>query len=243
MIETAPRDVHGASFELNDLELSGPHRRKRITVLIVEDHELMIEGLTALLNESPQLEVVGTAGTVKGAIEAATRLDPDVVLMDFRLPDGNGAEATSRICAEHPDVAVLFLSADVSYDAMVRALDAGACGYVSKAASADDLIAAVTRAAEGEFVLPNGTMARLLRRRLANEGDATPAALPELSEADATVLEMIARGLDNVEIAQRLSIGSGRLRRWVRTLLAKLGAESRSEAVDIARSRGLVDDA
>ena len=123
-----------------------------ITVLIVEDHRLMVEGLAALLGEEPHLKVVGTAGSVAEAIEAAASLRPQVVLMDFRLPDGNGAEATERIRREHPEVAVLFLSADISDDAMMLAVDAGACGYVSKAASAEELTSAIRRAGEGEFL-------------------------------------------------------------------------------------------
>ena len=102
-----------------------------ITVLIVEDHRLMVEGLASLLGEVAELRVVGTAGSVKEAIEAAQTLRPQVVLMDFRLPDGDGPEATERIRHDHPEVAVLFLSADVSDDAMMRAIDAGACGYIS----------------------------------------------------------------------------------------------------------------
>src|SRR5690242_1795879 len=136
-----------------------------ITVLIVEDHRLMAEGLASLLGETKELKVVGVAGTVQEAITAARSLQPQVVLMDFRLPDGNGAEATDRIRKEHPEVAVLFLSADVSDDAMMQAVDAGACGYVSKAATAEELTSALRRAGEGEFLLPAATMTRLLARQ------------------------------------------------------------------------------
>src|SRR5690242_5580017 len=136
-----------------------------VTVLIVEDHRLMVEGLSSLLAEAPELKVAGTASTVREAVEAAGKLQPQVVLMDFRLPDGNGAEATERIRREHPEVAVLFLSADVSDEAMMLAVDAGACGYVSKAASAEELVSALRRAGEGEFLLPAATMTRLLARQ------------------------------------------------------------------------------
>src|SRR5690348_16136860 len=113
----------------------------------------MVEGLASLVGESEGLKVVGTAGTVKDALEATSRLQPQVVLMDFRLPDGNGAEATERIRAQHPEVAVLFLSVDISDDALMQAVDAGACGYVSKAATAAELIDSIRRAGEGEFLL------------------------------------------------------------------------------------------
>jgi two-component system, NarL family, response regulator DevR len=213
-----------------------------ITVLIVEDHRLMVEGLAALLGEEPQLKVVGTAGSVREAIEAAASLQPQVVLMDFRLPDGNGAEATERIRQEHPEVAVLFLSADVSDDAMMLAVDAGACGYVSKAASAEELTSAIRRAGEGEFLLPAATMSRLLARQ--REGRRTQAAKDRLQEdltaREHDVLKMMAAGLDNYDIADKLGIGYGTVRSHVRGVLEKLGARSRLQAVALARESGLI---
>ena len=214
-----------------------------ITVLIVEDHRLMVEGLSSLLGEEPGLRVAGTAGTVKEAVEAARALQPQVVLMDFRLPDGNGAEATERIRQEHPEVAVLFLSADVSDDAMMRAVDAGACGYVSKGASAAELTDAIRRAGEGEFLLPAATMSRLLaRQREARRTEAEKAKLEEeLTSREHEVLKMMAAGLDNYDIADRLGIGYGTVRSHVRGVLEKLGARSRLQAVALARDSGLIN--
>jgi len=214
-----------------------------ITVLIVEDHRLMVEGLSSLLGEVPGLRVAGTAGTVKEAVEAARALQPQVVLMDFRLPDGNGAEATERIRQEHPEVAVLFLSADVSDDAMMRAVDAGACGYVSKGASAAELTDAIRRAGEGEFLLPAATMSRLLaRQREARRTEAEKAKLEEeLTSREHEVLKMMAAGLDNYDIADRLGIGYGTVRSHVRGVLEKLGARSRLQAVALARDSGLIN--
>src|SRR5690349_15646631 len=216
---------------------------KAVTVLIVEDHALMVEGLAALLNESEGLRVVGTAGTVKEAVEAATVFPPDVVLMDFRLPDGNGAEATERIRAEHPEVAVLFLSADVSDDAMMQAVDAGACGYVSKAATAAELTDSIRRAAEGEFLLPAATMSRLLaRQREARRTQASRERLAqELTPREHEVLRMMSEGLDNYEIADRLGIGYGTVRSHVRGVIEKLSARSRLHAVALARASGLIN--
>lgn len=214
-----------------------------ITVLIVEDHRLMVEGLSSLLGEMPEIKVVGTAGTVQQAVEAASRLRPQLVLMDFRLPDGNGAEATDRIRREHPEVAVLFLSADISDDAMMQAVDAGACGYVSKAASADELKSALLRAAEGEFLLPAATMSRLLaRQREARRSQAAKDRLAEeLTAREREVLKMMASGLDNYDIADKLGIGYGTVRSHVRGVLEKLGARSRLQAVAVARDTGLIN--
>jgi two-component system, NarL family, response regulator DevR len=214
-----------------------------LKVLIVEDHRLMVEGLASLLGESEGLQVVGTAGTVKDAVEAAGALEPQVVLMDFRLPDGNGAEATERIRAQHPDVAVVFLSADVSDDAMMLAVDAGACGYVSKAASAAELTDAIRRAGEGEFLLPAATMSRLLaRQRDARRTQASRERLSqELTSREHEVLKMMAAGLDNYDIAERLGIGYGTVRSHVRGVLEKLSARSRLQAVALARESGLIN--
>src|SRR2546428_3610745 len=212
------------------------------TVLIVEDHRLMVEGLTSLLGEEPELKVVGTASTVKDAVEAARTLLPQVVLMDSRLSDGNGAEATERIRQEHPEVAVLFLSVDVSDEAMMRAVDAGACGYVSKAATAEELINAIRRAGEGEFLLPAATMARLLaRQRDARRSQALKEKLEdELTSREREVLKMMAAGLDNYDIAEKLGIGYATVRSHVRGVLEKLGARSRLQAVALARESGLI---
>jgi DNA-binding NarL/FixJ family response regulator len=214
-----------------------------ITVLIVEDHRLMVEGLSSLLGEVPELRVVGTASSVREAVEAARTLEPQVVLMDFRLPDGTGAEAAERIRQEHPEVAVLFLSADLSDDAMMRAVDAGACGYVSKAASAEELTSAIRRAGEGEFLLPAATMSRLLaRQREARRSQAQRDRLQEeLTVREREVLKMMAAGLDNYDIAEQLGIGYGTVRSHVRGVLEKLGARSRLQAVALARDTGLIN--
>jgi DNA-binding NarL/FixJ family response regulator len=196
-----------------------------------------------LLGEDALLKVVGTAGSVKEAIEAASSLKPQVVVMDFRLPDGNGAEATERIRQEHPEVAVLFLSADVSDDAMMQAVDAGACGYVSKGASAQELTNAIRRAGEGEFLLPAATMSRLLaRQREARKSQAAKDKLEdELTAREHDVLKMMAAGLDNYDIAEKLGIGYGTVRSHVRGVLEKLGARSRLQAVALARESGLIN--
>jgi DNA-binding NarL/FixJ family response regulator len=216
---------------------------ERVTVLIVEDHRLMVEGLSSILGEAPELKVVGTAGTVQEAVQAAAALQPQVVLMDFRLPDGNGAEATERIRSEHPEMAVLFLSADISDDAMMQAVDAGACGYVSKAASAEELKLAILRAADGEFLLPAATMSRLLaRQREARRSQAAKERLAaELTAREQEVLKMMASGLDNYDIADKLGIGYGTVRSHVRGVLEKLGARSRLQAVALARDCGLIN--
>ena len=212
------------------------------TVLVVEDHRLMQEGLSALLGEVDDIKVVGMVGTVEEAVSAAASTLPHVVLMDFRLPDGDGAQAAERIRREHPEVAVLFLSADVSDEAMMRAVDAGACGYVSKEASAEELASSIVRAGQGEFLLPPATMSRLLmrQREIRRTAAAREHLAHELTSREHEVLEMMADGLDNYDIADRLGIGYGTVRSHVRGVLEKLGARSRLQAVAMARDAGVI---
>jgi DNA-binding NarL/FixJ family response regulator len=214
----------------------------KINLLLVEDHRLMFEGLTSVLSEFPDMHVAGVATTVADAVAKALVIKPDVVLMDYRLPDGDGTQATERIRAQLPDTAVVFLSADVSESAMMRAVESGASGYISKAASAEDLVTSIRRAAEGEFLLEVATMARLLDRRRQAQREQTEQQrlADQLTPRERDVLGLLARGLGNADIADELHIGYGTVRGYVRGVLEKLGAHSRLEAVAAARKAGLV---
>ena len=215
----------------------------KINVLLVEDHRLMFEGLSSLLAEYPDINVLGVATTVADAVAKATLLKPDLVLMDYRLPDGDGAQASERIRTRLPDTAILFLSADPSESAMMRAVEAGASGYVSKAASAEELVSSIRKAADGEFLLEAATMARLLdqRRQAQQQASEKQRLTSELTQREREVLRLLARGLDNFEIADELGIGYGTVRGHVRGVLEKLGAHSRLHAVAEARKAGLVE--
>ncbi len=216
---------------------------QRITVLLVEDHRLMFEGLSSLLAEYPDMNVIGVATTVADAVQKAALLKPDLVLMDFRLPDGDGAQASERIRAAQPETAVLFLSADPSESAMMRAVEAGGSGFVSKAASAEVLVNSIRKAAAGEFLLEAATMARLLenKRRTAKDESVKAQISSELTAREKDVLRLMGRGLDNFAIAEELRIGYGTVRGHVRGVLEKLGAHSRLQAVAEARKAGLIN--
>jgi DNA-binding NarL/FixJ family response regulator len=215
----------------------------KINLLLVEDHRLMFEGLSSLLTEYDDLNVLGVATTVADAVEKALLLKPDLVLMDYRLPDGDGAQASERIRAKLPDTAVLFLSADPSEASMMRAVEAGASGYVSKAASAEELVSAIRKAADGEFLLEAATMARLLeqRRQSMRAASEQQRLSQDLTDREKDVLRLMAGGLDNYEIAAELGIGYGTVRGHVRGVLEKLGAHSRLQAVAAARQAGIVE--
>jgi DNA-binding NarL/FixJ family response regulator len=138
--------------------------RTQIRVLIVEDHEVVCETVAAILGDHADIKVVGYTGTVAGAIAAVTRESPDVVLMDYRLPDGTGAEATGTIRRHHPPPSVVFLSGDESDHARRRAAESGACGYLVKPAGAARIIDAVRRAARGEMRIQSERLVQRLVR-------------------------------------------------------------------------------
>lgn len=218
---------------------STPHS---IRLMIVDDHRMVVEGLSSILGAEPEIEIVAIAGTVAEGFRLAGESLPDVVLMDFRLPDGDGAQATRKIRSALPDCAVLFLSADASDTAMLKAVEAGACGYVAKDTDVASLVEAIRRAAEGEFLLPAATMARLLQhqRQGWSEAEARRNFDGEISPREKEVLKLMATGRDNHAIATELGIGYGTVRSHVRHILEKLYAHSRLEAVATAREHGLL---
>src|SRR6202165_3233540 len=141
-----------------------PPEGKPITVLLVEDHLLVSEGLAAIINATGDIKVVGTAATAAEAVRLATLQQPDVVVMDSHLPDASGADIAGRIREGQPSVPIIFLSADESEVAMIAAVRAGACAHLPKSRATADMVEAVRRAAEGEMLMPAAQLARLLAR-------------------------------------------------------------------------------
>ena len=202
-------------------------------VLIVEDHQVVAEGLAALLNEHPELRVVALSGTV-GEVEHLADVEPvDVVLADYWLPDGTGAEAAAALRAHQPDVAIVFLSADDSDEVVLAALEAGAAGYLVKSAGGSDVADAVRRAVDGEILVPARQLATLLarRREQARREAEHGRRLDSLTPREREILGLMAEGLDNRDIARELGISYTTVRSHVRHLLSKMGARSKLEAV------------
>jgi two-component system response regulator DevR len=203
---------------------------------------MVAEGLASLLSEEPDVSVAGIAASVSAAVAAAESLRPDVVLMDYRLPDGEGTTAAQRIHDSLPEIAIVFLSAEPSDDAVLKAVEAGACGFISKEVGGLDLTATVLRAAAGEFLLPAATLARLLNRQRENRRRAVEHEKleQEITAREKEILLLMSRGLDNHAIAYELGIAYATVRTHVRSVLSKLDSRSRLQAVIAGRERGLI---
>ncbi|GAA0401312.1 response regulator transcription factor [Microbispora corallina] len=208
-----------------------------IRVLVVEDHPVFAEGLVALFRDLPEVEVAGVASTGEDAVELAGQVAPDVVLMDLHLPGISGIEATSRITARHPGVAVLALTMLSDDETILAAVRAGARGYLLKEATPADIVRSLEAVASGQVVFGPATGSRVLAALSAPA--VRPRPLPELTDREVEVLDLLAAGLTNHAIAQRLFLSEKTVRNHVSNIFAKLGVSDRAAAVARARDAGL----
>ena len=205
-----------------------------IKVLIADDHPVVRDGLRGMLAGQPDFDVVGEAGTGREAVVLVEQHEPDVVLMDLRMPELDGVEATRRIKAAHRAVQVLVLT---TYDAdrdIVRALEAGATGALLKDAPREELFRAVRATARGESVLASSVASRLLT------GLRQPP-VEALSEREIEVLALVARGLTHRAVGRQLSLSEATVKTHLVHLFAKLGVTDRTSAVTAGLERGLID--
>ena len=204
-----------------------------IRVLVVDDHPVVRGGLVGWLDAQPDLAVVGEAGDGQEALARVAETMPDVVLMDLRMPRMDGVAAIERLAATHPGVRVLVLTTYDTDADIVRAVEAGASGYLLKDAPLPQLADAVRAAARGETVLAPPVAARLVSRMRASAPEA-----PTARELE--VLAGVARGLTNAEIGRALFIGEATVKTHLLRVFAKLGADDRTRAVLVAVERGLL---
>jgi len=204
-----------------------------IRVLVADDHPVVRAGLTGMLAAEPDLQVVGEAASGPEAVALAADLRPDVVLMDLRMPGGDGVSATARIRADLPEVRVMVLTTYDTDADILRAVEAGAAGYLLKDLPRADLAAAIRAAARGETVLAPAVAGRLLTRL---RDGAAPA--EGLSARERTVLGLAARGLTNAEIGRELYISEATVKTHLTRACAKLGVSGRTAAVARALQTG-----
>lgn len=210
-----------------------------IRVVIADDHANFREGLQALLRSAPDVESVGEAETGEQVIELAAALQPDVILMDLKMPGMNGIDATRRIVHTSPHIAILVVSMFEDDDSIFAALQAGARGYLLKGALKAEILRAIRAAGRGEAIFGPAIATRLMRY-FATSRPAGPANIfPELTAREAEILALIAQHQTNPEIARRLSLTPKTVRNHVSNIFSKLQVADRAEAIIRAREAGL----
>jgi RNA polymerase sigma factor (sigma-70 family) len=210
--------------------------RERARVLIVEDHQVVAEGLAALINDQKDMTVVGSAGSVAESIQRATELEPDIVLMDYRLTDGTGADAGAGIRRVRPDTKLIFLTREDSDVARFAALEAGASAFIHKSRAAQEVVDAIRTVAAGGTLFTPRSIASLLNKRREVESQ-----LERLTAREKEVLRLMAEGMSSRDIASRLGISYTTVRTHIRSLGSKLGVHSKLEAIVKARELALVE--
>lgn len=207
-----------------------------VRVGIVDDHAMVADGLKTLLSEHVDIDVVGTAANVAQALDLVDRFHPDVLLLDYRLPDGDGAGATEEVLRRSPSTRVVMLSAVGGDELLARSIEAGCSGFLPKDRSGEEVVQAVRAAARGESLVPTdvlvGLVDRLKRAPKGKHGDLTPRELE--------ILGMLAKGMSTDGISSTLFLSEHTVRNHVRNILGKLGAHSKLEAVAVAARDGII---
>lgn len=210
-------------------------------LIIVDDHNLFREGLAVILQQEADIEVVGLAGSVQEAVESTLKLEPDIVLMDFSLPDGSGAEAALQIVQENPGCKIIFLTMSDADEDLLAAVRSGAVGYLMKNMSPPKLVAALRSVARGESALSRAMTLRVMQelaRTKASEPERDPA-LGKLTRREIEILAHLASGKGNQEIARELVISENTVKYHVHSILGKLDLKDRNEAAAFAREHGI----
>lgn len=215
-----------------------------IKLVIVDDHALFREGLASILRLEPDIEVCGLAGSVEEAVDVVDQLKPDMILMDFTMPDGTGAEATRLILEKHPDCKIVFLTMSDSDDNLFAAIRSGAKGYLLKNMSPSKLVVALRSVQEGESALSRSMTLRLMEElsrtkesnRLSND-----VSLAQLTPRELEILQELSSGKSNKEIANQLFISENTVKYHVHSILDKLQLSDRRAAAKFAKEHGIMD--
>lgn len=213
--------------------------KKRI--IIVDDHEVVRLGLKSLLDQYPQYEVISEAKNAKEAIAQVETYQPDIVLMDIRLPGKSGIDACEEIKLKFPDVKVIMLTSYAEDEMLFSAIKAGASGYVLKQIDSDGLAKSIEAVARGEASLDPAVTQRVFQEVRRSVKDEEAASFIELSQQEKLVLKLVSEGKTNREIAQSLYLGEGTVRNYVSSILSKLGVSNRAEAAAYAVEHNLKD--
>ena len=208
-------------------------------IIIVDDHVLFREGLAAIIRSETDIEIIGQAGSVQEAIELVKTLKPDLILMDFGLPDGTGADATRAILKEYPQCKIIFLTMSEEDEHLFAAIRSGAKGYLLKNMRPSKLISTLRSVQQGESALSRSMTLRLMEE-LARTKESPRTGDPTLTRREMEVLRELASGVSNQEIAQHLFISENTVKYHVHSILEKLNLSDRRDAAIYAREHGLI---
>ena len=214
-----------------------PAAERPLRLLVVDDHEVVRQGLVALLDRRSGFEVVAQAGTVSEAIAEAARFEPDVVVMDVRLPDGSGIEACREIRAARPETRVVMLTSYPDEDAVLSAIIAGASGYLLKQVRGRDLVAAIEAVGRGASLLDPAVTERILERVRAAAGGGANDELADLTAQERRILLLVAEGKTNKEIAGEIFLSDKTVKNYVSSILSKLNLQRRTQAAAFVAKR------
>ena len=217
---------------------------KPIRVVVADDHPLFRRGLISLLEDAPEVDVVGEAADASQAVALVNQTQPDVVLMDVIMP-GSGVEATRTICQTMPHIKVLMLTASEDNENLFSAIDAGANGYLLKEGKPEELLEAIQHVYGGQSVLSPAVAAKVLERMRQNPLPKEPAVAQNslLTPREMEIIHFLAQGLTNQEIAQALDLAENTIKNHVRNILRKTHVRNRAGLVTWAIQRGLIDEA
>jgi DNA-binding NarL/FixJ family response regulator len=220
-------------------ELASNHSTKK--VLVIDDQILFREGLESLISSTTDFEMVGCAGTVHEGCEQAALFHPDIILMDFSLPDGTGLDATRAILAQVPDCKIVFLTVHESDENLFAALRLGAKGYMLKNIGSAELLSSLRALDRGEEAVSRKMMSRVVKEFAStpDRGTEYDKLLTNLSLRELDVLREIENGATNLEIAQRLFLSVNTVKHHIRNIFSKLGLKNRRQAATFARKNGL----
>lgn len=210
-----------------------------LNILIADDHPLFRKGIRALLESNPDIEVIGEATSGREAVEMATALQPDLVLMDLQMPEGGGLMATREISKSSPNIRILVVTLFEDDESVFTALRAGARGYILKDADEDEMMRAVRAVGDGEAIFSPTIATRLMDYFTASRAVVPREVFPELTDREREILTLIARGQTNAAIAEQLTISLKTVRNHVSNIYAKLQVADRAQAVIRAREAGL----
>lgn len=214
---------------------------QKIRVLIVDDHPVFRFGLSSLLTSLPDMDVVGEATSGEEAVVQAASLEPDIILMDINLPGLNGIQATRQILQSNPQIGILMVTM-IDDDSVFQAMQAGARGYLLKGADPDETLRAIRSVASGEAIFSPKVAERLVNYFGQKKVAASPEVFPELTEREREILALIAQGLTNAAIAERLVLSPKTVRNHVSNIFGKLQVADRAQAIIQAREAGIGKD-